>query len=176
MNIVKYLEKLSSVMDFVCKWLVIPLFASLVIVFLSQIVLRFLFGASLLWYLDYIRLAYALALFLSVPVAFKSKQHIMLGILADRITGMPKHLLILFLHLCSLLFFVFMVVYGYSNMIESMDRVLSTMPISMAWKSSGIPIAGAVMIIHLLPMLIKDIQNIMSNGSDNLSYYGSKIS
>ena len=166
------IQKLSTFLDSLCKMIVVPLFGSIVLIFLAQITLRFLFGSSLLWYLDYIRLIYAIALYLTVPIVFKSKQHILLGVIVGKFGGLPKNILITFLHLCTLLFFVFMVYYGYTNTIESVDSKLTTIPISLAWKVAGIPIAGAVMIVHLIPHLIEDYEILIGMSHEDLSYFG----
>ena len=167
-------NRISDISDTVTKLLIIPMFFVVVVTFIAQIISRFCFDYSLMWYLDLIRMCYAWALFLAFATTFKAKQHIMLEAVFNQFNDQVKRWCILIGHLLSLAFFILMIVMGTEYTKSATFRALTTIPISRAWKVASVPLAGLLLSIHIIPLILSDIVGFKDNTGDGLTFFGTQ--
>ena len=166
--------KVSEITDIIAKIVLVPAFFVVVTTFIAQIVCRFVFDYSLMWYLDLIRMCYAWALFLGFAVSYKAKEHILLEALFDRLSEPVKRWCIFIGHLLSLAFFILMILKGTEYTISSARRALTTIPIHRGWKVVGVPISGLMLTIHIAPLIIADLIGFKEKTREGLTYFGKR--
>ncbi len=166
--------RVSEITDTIAKIVLVPAFFVVVTTFIAQIVCRFVFDYSLMWYLDLIRMCYAWALFLGFAVAYKAKEHILLEALFDRLSDPVKRWCVFIGHLLSLAFFILMILKGTEYTISSARRALTTIPIHRGWKVVGVPISGLMLTIHIAPLIIDDLIGFKEKTRKGLTYFGKR--
>jgi TRAP-type C4-dicarboxylate transport system permease small subunit len=168
--------KVSDWANVFCQIIVWPAFFLVISTFLLQILFRYFLNYPLEWYLEFIRICYAWALFLAFPVAFKTKEHILFEAAFNRFNVRLKRIFVFMAHLLSLAFFIFLIAYGIKLFEFNKFFTLTSIPISRRWKVLCVAVSGIMLTIHILPMLINDVISFSKKSNAGLSYYGGEAS
>lgn len=149
-EIVKYLKKIEDN-------LVVILFLLGVIVNLVGIALRFFPSIPQHWVPEAYTLLFLTAIFIGFGTAIRDKKHIFIDII-DRITSPSLQSWITLLsYIISTAFVVLFLISGYSIVVNTFNQGLTTDDIGLpVWITYlVIPLAGLLMLIHLINLIIK---------------------
>ena len=150
-----FIDKLEKVEYFL---MVVGIVITVVILF-AQVILRYVFNASLPWIEEAGRYLFIYYTWIGTSLAASSSDHIRVEILQNKLPGAKKYLEIACHIVCGAMA-VFMLVYGI-RLIQTMRRniaVSPTMKIPMWICYFIIPIAGGLMIIKYVYLIIMTVQ------------------
>lgn len=153
--------KVIAGMNKVVHIMLIVLMTILVIAVFCQIVFRF-FDRSLPWTEELSRYAMIWMTFLGAAYAVSTRAHIGMELFVERAQGVTKQILIVLAATISGLFFVMMIVKGYELSMRVMDQSTAVLQIPMGIVYLIMPISGAVLLINLLHVTVKELKGEMS--------------
>lgn len=125
----------------------------MVLVTVAQVVFRFFFTA-LTWSEELSCFLLVFASLLGTTVAFKKGNHIAVTVILDRLKGTLKKLLQTLIALIGIAFFAIVGWYGVVLMKSEATQLTPAMQIPMSWIYLMYPIAGGIVLLHLLDSLV----------------------
>lgn len=96
--------------------------------------------------------------FLGVAYAFRHKTMIAVEILSDRLNGNSKKILSIFILILSFVFCIVLTIYGFILVVKISGQISPVLHVPMALVYSGLPIAGALMVLFSLEDIINCIK------------------
>ena len=151
----KFVDKIEKV-EYVL--MIIGILIAVVVLFL-QVILRYVFSASLSWAEEAARYLFIFFTWIGTSIAATSNQHIRFEVLFNKFPGARKYLELLSTFVC-LCVSVFMLYYGIQLILMLLKNVAlsPTMKIPMWICYSIIPLAGVLMTIKYLYLMSKDLK------------------
>ena len=127
----KALEKIRKVIDVVLSSACAIVFAVMVIVGTYQIVVRYFFNSPSTVSEELLTYSFSWMALLSSALVFGKRDHMRMGFIADKLTGVPKKILEIVIELMIMIFAVSVMVWGgYTIMQLSMGVVYIVVPLS----------------------------------------------
>jgi TRAP-type C4-dicarboxylate transport system permease small subunit len=123
-----------------------------------EVVLRYLFGASLYITEEFTRYALVWMVFLGSSYAIRENSHFRMEIFVDRFRGRTNSWFNLAAQLLLGIFLVFLIVEGIVALSFQFEQIIPTLNISMFWFYLALPVGGALMLLNLLPKIWENIQ------------------
>jgi TRAP-type C4-dicarboxylate transport system permease small subunit len=151
------LSKVSDTTDKVCRIFIIVCFSVMVLVCLLQVFCRYILNNSLGWPEEMTIYLMAWMTFIGSAVAVKSSEHIAVDILLSFLPDKIKQMAFLAIRIITLFIvaYLFKASLGLTN--ESLSMISDALGISMVWPRLGMPLGSAVMALHLINMIVSDI-------------------
>ena len=139
------------------KFLILLLLISTIIVFMN-VVLRYVFSASLHWVDEAARYMYLWLIWVGADFALREGRHLRIGMIADRLRGWKRIALEI---LVLLLWFGFSVFLGYQgiklvSIVVAQQQLSTAMQINMGWAYACVP-CGAIFMAIRLVFEIRDV-------------------
>lgn len=131
----------------------------LVTVVFLQVIFRFVLGSPLAWTEELARYSLIWLTFLGAAYAMSLKAHIGMEVFVNLFRTPGKKALYIVASIASLMFFLLMVVEGYSLAMQGMSQSSPVLRIPMGAIYMIIPISGAVLIINLAARFAQDFKS-----------------
>ena len=125
------------------------LFIALLIVNLVQVGLRAA-GGGFVWVTDLSQLMLLWMVMTGVVAAYCLGEHIVTGYLDTKLSGRPQVLLLLGLRILEVLFFLILIIAGYTVATVRAGIPYVQLGISTGWTYAAIPVAGALLLAAAL--------------------------
>ncbi len=122
-----------------------------------SIVGRYILNAAPFWPEEVARFMMVYMAMIGAAVAFKKREHVGLQFLLERVfPGKAKRWIIMLTDLWTLVFFAFVIVYGYKFASQGFGIVSPATEIRMVYAYAGVPIGGAFCFLQILINMFKD--------------------
>ncbi|MBT2583369.1 TRAP transporter small permease [Planococcus sp. ISL-109] len=131
----------------------------LVTVVFLQVIFRFVLGSPLAWTEELARYSLIWLTFLGAAYAMSLRAHIGMEVFVNLFRTSGKKALYIVASLASLMFFLLMVIEGYSLAMQGMSQSSPVLRIPMGAIYMVIPISGAVLIINLAARFAQDFKS-----------------
>ncbi|MFC4714414.1 TRAP transporter small permease [Planococcus dechangensis] len=131
----------------------------LVTVVFLQVLFRFVLGSPLAWTEELARYSLIWLTFLGAAYAMSLKAHIGMEVFVNLFRTPGKKALYTVASIASLMFFLLMVVEGYSLAMQGMSQSSPVLRIPMGAIYMIIPISGAILIINLAARFAQDFKS-----------------
>jgi TRAP-type transport system small permease protein len=150
------LKRLVEILNGVVKWILITLFAVMVVVVFLQVVFRFVIHQPLAWTEELGRYLLVWITFLGAGYGMSVKAHPSIEVLFDKAgKGLKKVLTVLTTIL--VIFFFWQVIFNSFEFINrSLTQTSPVLRLPMGWVYTVIPIASALFIINLLYVVLTE--------------------
>jgi TRAP-type C4-dicarboxylate transport system permease small subunit len=123
------------------------LLAGMVVICLTEVILRYLFAASLSWYDETVGYLLVWLTFLGAVLAQSYDQHIGIGDLVERAPERARRSLLLAGHLVLAGVHVVLLVYGWQLASRFLDERAITVPVPMGVVYAVVPLSAALMLL-----------------------------
>ncbi len=133
--------------------LVIAGATTIVTIVTCEVVLRYLFGRSLIFAEELSRYLMVWTVFLGSALAIRDEAHIRISILSKRLPRQFQLLMTFCTHGLTMIFLVILTVEGIRILPRQLYQMCVTIDISMFWFYLAIPVGCIVMIIFQLPVI-----------------------
>ncbi len=143
MSLERFEHSLRSLLGVVVSLLL----AAMVAICLSEVVLRYVFAASLSWYDEVVGYLLVWLTFLGAVLAQSYEQHIGIGDLVDRAPPRARRALALARHLVLVGVHVVLLLYGWQLAIRFLGERAITVPVPMGVVYAVIPLSAALMLL-----------------------------
>ncbi len=148
----------NSCATFLC-WLMT---ASLFVLILIQVVLRYVFHTSLNWGSDVVWICFSWAVLISFSIALKRKAHIEFHFLVDMLPPKMRQVFSLISAILCLCFFVYVTVEGFNQFQASSNATFIVLDMSKKWQVLPLPLSGIFMFLHSLAAMVQKIDELAS--------------
>ncbi|MGH3358069.1 MAG: TRAP transporter small permease [Nocardioidaceae bacterium] len=128
------------------QWAAGLLFCGLLVINVTQVTVRAL-GEGMIWVTDLSQLMLLWMVMMGTVAAYCSNEHILTGYLDSRLDGYARALLLVVLRLLEIVFFLILLVAGYSVASVRAEIPYVQLGISTGWTYASIPTAGALLLL-----------------------------
>jgi TRAP-type C4-dicarboxylate transport system permease small subunit len=161
-NIMRGKNRFYFVLDKSTRVVIIFLLSVLTVIVPVEVLLRYVFGKSLIITEELTRYVMVWVVFLASSLALKENLHINILVFVDKFHGRTRSGVSLLGQLLLLIFLLILIVEGIISLSFQMDQISPTLGIPLFWFYLAIPVGSALMIINLLPTMWKDIKIILN--------------
>jgi TRAP-type C4-dicarboxylate transport system permease small subunit len=148
-------------LDVICKGLRILLAflaATMTLIMLYQVVLRYCFNDANIWAEEVIRYLFVWVTMLGSGIAIRANVHLRIDFFVKAMKPKPQLLLQLASYLLILLFLLYLCALGFELMDNTWINRSAGLRIPMAIPYTAIPIGGIVMILFCVEFILKTIE------------------
>jgi len=152
------LEKIAEGIDTVLRKIVTLTLGAMLILIFVQVVARYVFHHSLHFSEELARYLFVWTVFLCIPVVQRMGGHMTVGVITERISGMP---LKIFRIVACALTFVFMLIILQNGIMMVQRTTFQTSPamqIKMSYIYYALPIGAFAMLLNMLEELLKTLK------------------
>ena len=160
MPVLKILNKISDMLDRLCKGLAVSSIAALIIIMFIQVLKRAIMGSAITWADGTARYLLIWSTFLGATVATKESGHISLTFIQDKLKGKPKMVFECILMLGFAVLAIFTLYAGIMVLEYVIPQKSDSLPISVAWIYGAIPFCEAIIAVHLFTNTANKIADI----------------
>lgn len=153
-----FFERLSYAAFLVGKWLLMLTMLMIFVSVLVQVFFRYVLNQPLLGPAEITTWCLVWAGYLGAGVALRSDEHIALKIITSRLAPRQQFVFKLISRLIVLYFLVLFVYYGFVMALTS-PAFSWAVEVKLMWAMLGIPVAGMAMLIHIIYLVFKDIND-----------------
>lgn len=156
----KTLLMFESILNRIGVFIVVLSVAVMCLVVGYSIVGRYIFSSAPFWPEEVSRFMMVYMAMIAAAVAFKDREHVGMQFIVDRLfPGRKKRWLVLLTDLWTLVFFGFVIVYGYKFASQGIKIVSPATEIKMVYPYAGIAIGSAFCFLQILINTFKDFFN-----------------
>lgn len=127
--------------------LVALLMAAIAVICFVEVILRYVFGASLSWYDEFVGYLLVWLTFLGAVLAQSYRQHIGIENLVEMASGKKRRLLEIANHLLMVAIHLVLLVYGAELAARFLREAAITLPVPMGLIYAVVPLSAALMLI-----------------------------
>ncbi|MBW1700144.1 MAG: TRAP transporter small permease [Deltaproteobacteria bacterium] len=164
-------QKTSKHADCVARIICFPGAVIFVVVILAQVFFRYVLHRPIEWYLEVVEISYMWALFMGISIAYKTGSHVQFIFLFNKLGTKIQRYLACACQFLALLFFVFMVIYGFKFFAFSKNYMMPTIEISQQWKFLCVPISGIILFIHTLELIFGNLVDMITKSDERTDFY-----
>ncbi|MCC8193780.1 MAG: TRAP transporter small permease [Deltaproteobacteria bacterium] len=164
----KYSAFLDQV-DRVLFALLAILSATMVIVILYQVVLRYCFAAANVWAEELARFMFVWVTTLGASIAIRRNSHLRIDLLVDALKPKPRFILQIVCYTAIFLFLLYLCYLGFDLMSRTMVNKSAGLRVPMAYPYAAIPVGSAFMALSCIEGIAKKVVELptLRGGSDN---------
>ncbi len=141
--------KIRSIVNQCLSWLCSILFMLLVVIGTYQIVVRYLFNTPSTVSEELLTYGFTWMALLASALVFGKREHMRMGFLADKISGVKRRILEIFIELLILFFVSVVMVYGGIQIVKlTMSQMTASLGVSMGVIYLAVLISGIVIVIY----------------------------
>ena len=136
----------------------VGLLTSALILFIN-VVLRYFFQSGIVWAEEFTRYSIIWITFVGGSVAVRYGAHLAVSALLEVVNEKNKKLLTAIAYIVSIIFTVFLFIYGTQNTlaIKATKQLTPSMEIPAYWINLAIPVGGFLMTLRFIQAFVKDI-------------------
>ena len=154
----KIVNQWSNGLNRLAELICIPTAIGFIIILLVQIFFRFVIQGSIAWSLEVIQICFLWSVFMGVSIAWKKHSHIMFHFVIDRLPSDLQRLMLLVGHAAALVFFLYIVIYGFRESVRLAPSHFEVLNISENWSQLPVPLSSFFMAVHTLDRILQEIQ------------------
>ncbi len=154
------MRKINELLLSITKWGLIIMVPFMTILIFVQVVLRYVFSAPLRWPEEMGRFLLIWISMLGSVYALREGLHVSISFLRDRITGLPRYVTTVVVHVSLLGFFVFGAYQGAIYALSQWNRTTPAMEIPGTFPISAISVGCAIMFMIDLEMFIEELRGL----------------
>jgi TRAP-type transport system small permease protein len=152
-----FLHYLSEYVDKISRVAMMLIMGVMVTVILTQVFFRYILNAAMPWPEELTIFLMSWMSFVGSGIALKNWQHIGITLFANMLPYHYRKYLSVLVKLTVLFFAIFLTYTGVILVQKSSHMVSDALRISMVWPRSSMPVGGAIMIVHTINILFKEI-------------------
>jgi TRAP-type C4-dicarboxylate transport system permease small subunit len=152
------LEKLSSKLNRLVEQSLFVLGFSMAAIVAAEVFSRYVLNHSIFWSEELARYLLVWLTFLGASVAYRRHAHATVDVIYRRLPHLAKAASALLVHICSLLFFGVMVVYGWQFSLFVRLQISPALHLPKWIPHAVLPLSGLILFVHALTFLIKDLE------------------
>lgn len=152
------LHKISDIIDQICGYVLIFLFALMTITYFGQIFLRYVVGTGFSWTEEVTRYADIWAIMIGSAMIAKRRIHINVSVLEEVLKGKSKDWLLVIQQVISFGFFLAMFFIAFNFIKISGSQVTTNLRIPKAWVYSIFPPAFGIFVFQTFVGIIDAVQ------------------
>lgn len=138
--------RLNRIVEVTCALLV----GLMVLVVWLGIVDRYFVGANITWTEEFARYVMIWSALLAVSCGARKREHIGFNLLVDKLPERLRQLLAIVVDIISILFFVYLVVYGLRMTIDGAHQYANIFGITMMIPFAAVPVSAFLTVIQIL--------------------------
>ena len=147
--ILELLRKLKFILEKCIDWVAISFFSVVLIIALTQIVMRFAFRNPIVWAEELIRLMYVWICYIGWTIGTRNRTHIKISFLAHSLPPLYSKILQTFNCILIIIFSVLMVYYGREIMMSIAGRGRAvTIPVTFAIVYGIVPVTNTIITLY----------------------------
>ena len=162
-SVYNFFERLSYFAFVIGKWLLICTMLSILVNVIVQVFFRYVLNQPLLGPAEITTWCLVWAGYIGASVALRHDQHISLSLFTSRMSSRTRFVVKLISRLIVLYFVVLFVYFGLTMAISS-PAFSWAVGVKLMWAMLGIPVAGTMMVLHVVYLILKDINDRYSPG------------
>ncbi len=151
----KFLERLSRILDDVTSTISGILMSVLSILTLVGVFFRYVLGSPLEWSYELSIVAFAWMIFLGTAMAFKNHEHIAINMIVDKMPPKVQYYWKQVINIIILVFLVLVVINGWAVAMKTMGQKYNTIPLTKGVFYLSFPIAAFPAFIHVLYRVLR---------------------
>lgn len=144
------------------RWLLLPLYAMIVITIFMEVFRRFVLSYSSIWAEEIARYAFIYVSWIGASAAIKERAHIRIDVILPFLGERGRGLVYIFGDLVTMGLAVFAFWWSLETMLTSIEfgSVTHGLRISLAWFLAAVPLGFAMMFFRLIQSIIRDISDV----------------
>ncbi len=151
------LQKISGCLNRVVEVICALLLGLMVLIVWLGVVDRYFVGSNITWTEEFSRYLMIWAALLSVPCGARRREHIGFNLLVDKLPAKIQYLLSVLVDLISVLFFLYLTIYGTQMTIDGAHQYATIFGMTMVIPFASVPVSAlltAIQIILTSPFLL----------------------
>jgi len=144
------------------RYLLLPLYALIVIVIFAEVFRRFVISYSSIWAEEVARYAFVYVSWIGASAAIKERAHIRIDVILPLVSERTRAVIIIIGDLITLALAVIAFWWSLESMLVSVKygSVTHGLRISLAWFLAAVPIGFAMMFVRLIQSIIRDVADL----------------
>ncbi|NLN15738.1 MAG: TRAP transporter small permease [Firmicutes bacterium] len=151
------LRALNNAIDRILTYLCSICLITIVVVFLIEVLFRYILKISFAWSLEVNRIAFIWMCLMGAAMSLRKRGHIRFEIIIGRLKSRPEVLMSLFCDVLALAFFLFLLKEGYTVYNLARMTKFPTLRISQGWMFAALPLSAVVMLIYTIELVLNDV-------------------
>lgn len=156
------------------RWLLLPLYALIVITIFVEVFRRFALSYSSIWAEEIARYAFIYVSWIGASAAIKERAHIRIDVILPFVSERVRGILMIFGDLVTMILAVVAFWWSLETVITSIKfgSVTHGLRISLAWFLAAVPLGFAMMFFRLIQSIIRDVRDVRTG---NPIFRGKKL-
>lgn len=156
------------------RWLLLPLYALIVITIFVEVFRRFALSYSSIWAEEIARYAFIYVSWIGASAAIKERAHIRIDVILPFVSERVRGILMIFGDLVTMILAVVAFWWSLETVITSIKfgSVTHGLRISLAWFLAAVPLGFAMMFFRLIQSIIRDVRDVRAG---NPIFRGKKL-
>jgi TRAP-type C4-dicarboxylate transport system permease small subunit len=156
------------------RWLLLPLYALIVITIFVEVFRRFALSYSSIWAEEVARYAFIYVSWIGASAAIKERAHIRIDVILPFVSERVRGILMIFGDLVTMILAVVAFWWSLETVLTSIKfgSVTHGLRISLAWFLAAVPLGFAMMFFRLIQSIIRDVRDVRAG---NPIYRGKKL-
>lgn len=135
------------------------------VVTMLAVITRFIFQNPIPWSQDIIRICFVYLVFWGGAYCIKEKEHLNIDILLTSVNEKARIIIELIINIILLLFFVFLVYFGFIFVQSGVSQKAPYLPIPMSVYYLSLPTSAILMIYYQLQIIFGQLKNFKENNN-----------
>jgi TRAP-type C4-dicarboxylate transport system permease small subunit len=146
------------------RWLLLPLYAMIVLTIFVEVFRRFVLSYSSIWAEEVARYAFIYVSWIGASAAIKERAHIRIDVLLPFLSERAKGLVYIFGDLVTMALAVFAFWLSMETMLTSIKfgSVTHGLRVSLAWFLAAVPLGFAMMFFRLIQSIVRDASDVIN--------------
>ena len=149
------LNRINSVIDRCLRIAVTVTLGSMLVLIFAQVIFRYVFHNSLAFSEELARFLFVWTVFLGIPVVQRMGGHMTVGVITERISGMPLKVLRTIADVLTVIFMFIILKNGILMIERTSFQTSAAMQIPMSYVYYALPIGSVAMILNMIEKLLK---------------------
>lgn len=148
---------LNDAINRILKYLCSVCLITIVVVFLIEVVFRYILRLSFAWSLEVNRIAFIWMCFMGAAMALRERGHIRFEIIIGRLRLRSQILMSLLCDIVSIAFFAFLLKEGFTIYKLARTTKFPTLGISQGWMYAALPLSALIMLFYVVELVSNDV-------------------
>jgi len=144
------------------RWLLLPLYALIVITIFMEVFRRFALSYSSIWAEEIARYAFIYVSWIGASAAIKERAHIRIDVILPFVGERTRAMILILGDLITIVLAVLAFWWSLETVLVSMKfgSVTHGLQISLAWFLAAVPLGFAMMLVRLIQSIVRDVSNL----------------
>jgi len=146
------------------RWLLLPLYALIVILIFSEVFRRFVLSYSSIWAEEVARYAFIYVSWIGASAAIRERAHIRIDVILQFLPERVRGIVFIFGDIITLVLAAAAIYWSLHSVLTSIQfgSVTHGLRISMAWFLAAVPFGFAMMMFRLIQSIKRDFSDVMA--------------